>query len=297
MSGLFNSTVLDVAIGLVFVYLLLAIICTAINELIARTLRSRGKLLLKGIQQLLDNQPVKEGADPNGFLNSFYTHPLISNLMDGDRHPTYIAARTFADTLIHMLTPGNAASITYQGLEGGINALPPGDVKNALTALLRGANGDLNKAETAIEVWYDDAMSCVSGWYKRHIQAITLVVAILLTVLANGDTIGVTKRLWQNPVQRATVITASTAAAQAGSPALSSDDQNLLGELLGWNGSQLTPSGSGGEIAMIWILRLLGWTLTVFAISLGAPFWFDLLSKFMNIRSSGPPPASKAQST
>ena len=45
MAGLFNSTVLDVAIGLVFVYLLLAILCTSANELIAALLRSRSKML------------------------------------------------------------------------------------------------------------------------------------------------------------------------------------------------------------------------------------------------------------
>ena len=33
-----------------------------------------------------------------------------------------------------------------------------------------------------------------------------------------------------------------------------------------------------------------GWVLTALAVSLGAPFWFDLLSRFVNIRSGGRPP-------
>ena len=45
MAGLFNSTVLDVAIGWAFAYLLLAILSTAANELIAALLRSRSKML------------------------------------------------------------------------------------------------------------------------------------------------------------------------------------------------------------------------------------------------------------
>jgi hypothetical protein len=36
-------------------------------------------------------------------------------------------------------------------------------------------------------------------------------------------------------------------------------------------------------------LPLLGWLLTAGAISLGAPFWFDLLNKFMVIRSTVKP--------
>jgi hypothetical protein len=33
-------------------------------------------------------------------------------------------------------------------------------------------------------------------------------------------------------------------------------------------------------------LSILGWFITALAISLGAPFWFDLLNKFMKLRSS-----------
>src|SRR4051812_46730290 len=53
------------------------------------------------------------------------------------------------------------------------------------------------------------------------------------------------------------------------------------------------PRGAGG-IA----LAVLGWLLTIAAISLGAPFWFDTLSRLSRLRSSGkpetplPPPGS-----
>jgi hypothetical protein len=36
--------------------------------------------------------------------------------------------------------------------------------------------------------------------------------------------------------------------------------------------------------------KVFGLLLTVLALSLGAPFWFDMLNKIINIRSSGPPP-------
>jgi hypothetical protein len=43
-----------------------------------------------------------------------------------------------------------------------------------------------------------------------------------------------------------------------------------------------------------WLFSLTGWLVTGFAISLGAPFWFDLLQKLMNInvRGAGPKPVS-----
>ena len=43
------------------------------------------------------------------------------------------------------------------------------------------------------------------------------------------------------------------------------------------------------------LAKLFGLALTIGAVMLGAPFWFDLLSKIMRVRSTGaPPPASDA---
>lgn len=41
-----------------------------------------------------------------------------------------------------------------------------------------------------------------------------------------------------------------------------------------------------------WFLKVIGWFLTAAAVSLGAPFWFDLLQKIVQIRSSMKPTAS-----
>jgi len=38
-----------------------------------------------------------------------------------------------------------------------------------------------------------------------------------------------------------------------------------------------------------WFLRILGWFITALALSLGAPFWFDLLNKFMVVRATVKP--------
>jgi hypothetical protein len=43
--------------------------------------------------------------------------------------------------------------------------------------------------------------------------------------------------------------------------------------------------------------KILGWLFTVLAVSLGAPFWFDLLNKLVNLRGAGkkPEPAAKKE--
>ena len=44
-----------------------------------------------------------------------------------------------------------------------------------------------------------------------------------------------------------------------------------------------------------WLVKLVGWLITAFAGSLGATYWFGVISKVMDIRSSGPRPASAAK--
>jgi len=39
-----------------------------------------------------------------------------------------------------------------------------------------------------------------------------------------------------------------------------------------------------------WFLKILGWLITALAISFGAPFWFDLLNRLVDLRGSGKKP-------
>ena len=56
------------------------------------------------------------------------------------------------------------------------------------------------------EQWFDDTMDRASGWYKRRIQLITIIIALFLTVLTNADTVTITYSLWKNPTLRAMLV-------------------------------------------------------------------------------------------
>jgi hypothetical protein len=95
----FGSGVLDVAIGVAFVYLLLSLICSAVTEGIARIFAMRSSNLKDGIRNLLDDQGEV------GYVQALYEHPLISGLyrqgwfdrlVRRDGKPSYIPSRTFA---------------------------------------------------------------------------------------------------------------------------------------------------------------------------------------------------------
>jgi len=329
--GLFNSTVLDVAIGLVFVYLLLAILCTAANEWLAALTKTRAKFLKKGLMQLLDNQPTSKDGSPDEFIKEFFLHPLITGMMKDDKDPAYLSARTFAAVVTDLVTAyspakgvnttdeaGNSSDKAIADLERGLMAIPPGDIQRVLSALIKHSTGDLPKTQEALEAWFNDAMDRVTGWYKRRTQVWTLIVAILITVVANADTISIARRLWTDPVMRSAVVEQAKVRAQKPPPSvtieypdpddpanpqvttnegnvLSDQEREVLGQVLGWHDGVLHDQNGIRWSGRVWLGRLIGWLLTVLALSLGAPFWFDLLNKFINIRSAGKSPDEKAK--
>jgi hypothetical protein len=90
---LFGSTVLEVALGLMFVYLLLSLLCSAVREYIEAKLNSRAKYLQQGIRLLL-NETDGTGMD---LAEGLYSHGLVRPLYrNAAKLPSYIPSRTFA---------------------------------------------------------------------------------------------------------------------------------------------------------------------------------------------------------
>jgi len=301
--------VLEVAIGLSFTYLLLALIASTLAEWISRFTNARGNMLEEGIRQLLGEEDA-QGAVTEQVLN----HPLIRPLAQRKkatkrRAPSYIPSDLFAKALKAIVTPSSPVSSTPKSAALG----------QALAALggVVGEGGSVSEASLA--KWYDQHMDRVSGWYKRHTQSVVLAVAIVLTVVTNADTVGLIHRLWTDSALRAAVVEAAKARIAEGPPLrpveysdpttpkptkpiqsskaneVGADEVQLLSRMVGWsedleNLKGLIASGTKGEVLLWFVLHLFGWFVTALAVSIGAPFWFDTLNRLMNIRSSGPAP-------
>jgi hypothetical protein len=72
---------------------------------------------------------------------------------------------------------------------------------------------------------------------------------------------------------------------------------NALNLPLGWTPqhTKSAPSTDPRHVPLTlgsWLIKLLGLVLTILALSLGAPFWFDALSKLAQLRQSGPKPVT-----
>ena len=283
---------LDIAIGISFIYLLMALVCSTVNETIAGVINSRGKTLEKGILSLLHDPDLKK---------KFYDHPLIQGIKQDDdgRLPSYIASNKFALALMDILTGPNASANNADALCEGVKNLKDEAAKTALTAVLQ--NPQFKTDQERLEAWYEQSMNRVTGWYKRTSQIRIYVLAAAVTLFMNADSLKILKTLWNNPTMSAVLVEDTKARLQKPSAvpendAITTQERQLLGQVTGWQGDWYTdwPHPKGAAF-WSWIAYLLkerfgGWLITILAVSLGAPFWFDTLSRFMNVRSAGKPP-------
>jgi hypothetical protein len=282
---MFGSQVLEVAVGLAVLYLLLSLICSGLNEWIAGIFALRARTLTKAITNLLQEPEMTE---------KLYAHPLIYGLAPGNNKPSYIPARTFSLALLDIMSvrPENLEKVRQE------LAQSPSQLSKTIQLLLEENNYDLQQTKKKIEDWYDQAMERVSGWYKRRSQIIILVLALAASVIFNADSLIVAQSLWQDTALRASVTAMAQEIARTAPVKDESDlarEKEIQAQLdrlqlpLGWrwnSDKSLSVIGPWGIMA-----KVLGLLFTTLAVSLGAPFWFDLLNKFINLRASGKLPA------
>jgi hypothetical protein len=282
------GNVMNVAIGLILTFLLLGLLSATVHEAVASVRRSRGRLLRAGLQQLLSN-----GAATGPLFQKVFSHSLVQSLSSKGL-PSYVPAASFAMALFDSLSgagPDVSQGSRFAQLERGVRALPDGPTKQSLSAFIVEAGGDLEALRSCVETWFNDAMDRLSGIYKRRSLVIHLLFGLAVAVSFNVDSIHIARVLWQNPGQQQAIVSIAqnVAGADQSLPANGAADRTLrqLEQApipMGWE--SFTPP----RTPALWLYPIVGWLVTGFAVSLGAPFWFDLLQKIMNINVRGTAP-------
>ena len=408
-----SSGVIDLALGIIFVFAATAAISSVVTELIARFLGLRGAYLLLGLRELVDSNgtdinlesaendfrsvralvnglpappavaatraptpapappaPAAQGeaaAPPvvpasatgallgspilrsQGMPGQIFTRTLtLGSKKDSNKSaplpkstdggtwslrrslPSYISARSFAEAVIDLVIPDAGGQASLNTIQHYIGQLPESmsSLRTSLEALAANANGDIGLFRTSVEQWYDDHMDRVSGWYKRHVAKITLVVGAIFVVVLNINAISIGRALYSDDVIGSAVsavaaksTNCTAPSSPSPSPGSSSSQLDCLGNLetqltsaasaglpLGWG---IVSDCAGPEARCNWwdqhgifsrhggspwqlILVLLGFLGTIAAIAPGAQFWFGLLTRLGSLRASGPPPAAPA---
>lgn len=135
-----DSQVLDVAIGLIFIFTLYSLLVTILNEIIATVFKIRARVLAKAMQRMLEDEKADywkhlkfrvyryirsfrralsyvitadwmKPREDHSFYDEFYAHPTIKYLGENrmSRRPSYIGSGTFSKTLIDLLHKKGAA--------------------------------------------------------------------------------------------------------------------------------------------------------------------------------------------
>jgi hypothetical protein len=287
-------------VGLLFPYLVLSLICMLIVEFFVRATRLRAKLLWRSIDVMLADPPHK------ALTSDFYGSPLIVALRHGGfgSPPSYISSYLFASALVDVVkrkseTEDTSAAFTKIGsqpLARAIFALTP---KNASPEAIF----------ESIQLWYNEVMERTSGWYQEKVQSIVILSAFVLAVGFNIDTVLLSDYLTRGAVLREVFV--ARAAKEIQTPPADSAQQPLasnraktlaeewyelqpFGLPIGWNRQvgwnhqvRGTPSWPKEETIL---MKVIGLVLTACAIILGAPVWFDVLTRFVNVRTSGRAP-------
>jgi hypothetical protein len=468
---MFGSGILDAIIGLIFVFLLVSMLVTIINEMIAAALMSRAKWLRRGIDRLVGSEWMKK----------VYAHPLIEGTARKDktwiieRGPSYIPSRSFANVLMSVVQENSSALVecqkalraaldsaastgatveslrlqlttaasqiqtangigtavasdlarhldanfmrtrtwlgevgtrvrelhsaggqelapllqtleqlvadgmnTHTGIEelrqrfdaavttlltgpatlvlkeeltalgkrlqvpytisdaftdiqwfiDGISSryvrqtlesLPAGDLQKTLLTLFDDAKNDVEKLKENIEVWFNNGMDRVNGWYKRRSQLVISILALFMAVAMNADAILVFRHLQTYPAVGEAITGQAMQFAKKnltptpGTPIAADETSSLAGQFdtvqkkltdlaipIGWlnkgteaqekNGQVLPHFSDVNAIGNLVRVHALGWLLTALAATLGAPFWFDMLNRVISIRAAGKPP-------
>jgi hypothetical protein len=190
---------------------------------------------------------------------------------------------------------------------------------------------ELARARKNVERWFDDSMDRVSGAFKRYSQTMALLIGFLLALFLNIDSISLTLYLWREPAVRQ-VLAQNAANFELPQEQLEANPEEALQNFrnqfaglslpIGWGftrvpslalidsncqlfpgegqsfgipviGSNLciTPPYSNNQANLA--LKTLGIVITALAARQGAPFWFDILKRAVNLRGTGANPAEK----
>jgi hypothetical protein len=274
------DAILEVAIGLIFVWLVISVATMETQNRISTLLNWRADYLENSILSMLKDKDLVE---------NFYSHPLIKELHLKDKRgdvlksrrgkvyrPEYIPKNTFAIAALEVImnagkegdqVPVDSMSInqmadSLKNLAGKNRTLA--DMTPYLFPKIEQAAENLDEKISQyrknIENWFNDVMGQTSSLFKIRAQWLAFWIGLVIAVAFNIDTIYIAQKLWQEPTTRAVLVAQAQLEAQGDepSPALAKVD-NLIFPA-GWTTTPLEISACGivGVIGKQVVIRSAG---------------------------------------
>jgi hypothetical protein len=235
--------------------------------------------------------------------------PSLSNLLN-----TVRKVRKTQGTVAEIMEE-KEDSLIYKQIQETLDIMPE-SLKRSLYILAQRAEGDgdiqeqLQRFQKEIEVWFDQSMQRASGVYKRNARGVAILLGTAIAIATNADSINIVNRLSKDSMLRSTVNLYAQQLVEKNAKTKLDNLTNLtkvqqdvdraldnVALPFGWNEpNRIQIDAQGNLLFPALMTKLLGWILSGVAISMGATFWFEALSKIINIRNAGKKPPSSAES-
>ncbi len=303
------SPYIDTAISVLFILVLMSLVASFLNETWVDRFNYRGRFLRRMLDDIFSD-PINRD-----FTSLLYRHPLISALYErGKKLPVYIPTHYFSRALVETMADyadnqkiafeQNPETLevtpviqdTPEGLfekyREAVQGLKHSPLKVLLHSFLMNSK---NKSELLKESenWFESYMTQGSYWYKAKMQTRLFIVSFFLVIFTQFDIIITTQQIFNNDILREKISNAAVLFSQENKSLSSVDAQSAKEIIEALNQDIKLPIGWDTQ-PFQW-RNIFGWILSAVLISFGAPFWFDLLGKIVNVRKiSSAPSNSKA---
>jgi hypothetical protein len=274
---------LDVFVSLVTVYIVLALTVSALTEIITRLVGLRSIGLKSGIRSILQDPNAKDLTDET---KKFWDSGIIKSATDGDPSPNSLDGLTFATATL--ATAGvdlsrDAGQAKMMIAKAPINA----HLKDVLSGL---ADRSLSRGTTLhdeLAQHFDATMEKVGRWYRHWTQGLAFGFAIVFTIYLNANTLDLLHQLTAHPETRLELAKIqSTLSAGDANQANASKNLEAAEKII--TNDTLDDTAHRPD----WLHTLVGLLITILAVSLGAPFWFDVLARITPKASGADRPPS-----
>lgn len=296
---MFETAILDVLVGLVLIYLLLSLSCSALMEFVNVVGNRRGEALERRLTELMGEAALAQFRALPGFaaLKTRDSDALalirfirrwgmrLLALLGGRRaseqisdFPAYIPEPRFAELASEW------RRLHGRLREAGSDEFAGEYFDRQLAGLWTQAGGVEAEFRRLTERWFSEAMQRMSGRFRQQTNAWTAALALLLVVATNANTLTIVDRLYSDKALREALSMQAQRQSQQGQPLKTSTLKQSLQAtpLLGW---QSAPAPLPLDLRSV-LETLVGYLLTTLALMLGADFWFNSLKKLIQIRSS-----------
>ena len=301
------SKILDVVIGIVFVFFVFSTLASGIHEVVTRALATRSKQLWRALATLLDglgdepdktqraatiafglngardprpsSQPTTAPAATN--VQRLFAHDLINGIDDTTQLPktrlSHIEPELFSRALLDLISDNSRLENTADAREA-VDNLPESRLKDELQALVRHAGAEIEQLRADIAGWFDIRMEALSRAYRRRTRWWLFVVGVIVAVGLNVDAVRVVNRFYEDDATRTLISAEAESLAESCEFSGGEPDAACKANLEAASDALKLPVwwGQGESVNG---LTLLGWAIAAAAISQGAPFWFDVLRR------------------